>query len=136
MHFILAITPILAIAAIFIVWIITSQRKQQARLDLLRNALERGVPLDVDLVNRVASPRAPGSNVQPISPGQGTRVAGIVIIAFGAGFGIFACFIALVNSSGLYPMLGVAAMFCSVGVGLLIASKTIRNDRRGTDSAA
>ena len=45
---------LLAVASVFIAFIISSQKRHQARLDLLRYAVERGMTLDVDLLNKIA----------------------------------------------------------------------------------
>ena len=119
---------LLAVAGVFIAFILSSQKKYQARLDLLRYAVERGMTLDVELINKVARAEAATTNAGPRRPGRGSRVAGILITAYGVGFAVFACFIGMVDKRGLIPMLGVAALFVCLGVGFLIVARMLRKE--------
>ena len=127
---------LLAVAGVFVAFVISSQKKYQARLDLLRYAVERGMALDVELVNRIARADAPQPSVGSGRPGRGSRVAGILIVAYGVGFAVFACFIGATSRSALIPMLGVAALFICLGVGLLIVSVMLRREANGADPKA
>lgn len=134
-----AAATILASAGVVIAWILSTQKKHEDRLNLLRNAMERGQSLDADLVNKVAplsytSSRA--MNRKPLSAGQGLRVAGAIVIAFGIGFAVFGGFISLVDDRALFPMVGVGALFCCVGMGLFAASKFIRSESDAADIQA
>ena len=119
---------LLAVAAVFIVFAISSQKKYQARLDLLRYAVERGMPLDVELINKIARADGPKPGAGPRRPGRGSRVAGILIVAYGVGFAVFACVIGTTSRDALVPMLGVAALFMCFGIGFLIVSRTLRRE--------
>ena len=123
-----AAAALLAVAGVLIAVILSSQRKHQARLDLLRYAVERGMTLDVDLINRIAMADTARTHAGPRYPGRGARVAGILIIAYGVGFALFACFIGSVSRSGLIPMLGVATLFVCSGIGFLIVSRILRRE--------
>jgi Flp pilus assembly protein TadB len=127
---------LLAVAGVFIAFILSSQKKHQARLDLLRYAVERGMTLDVELIDKIAWADAARTNAGPRRPGRGSRVAGILIVAYGVGFALFACFIGTVAKSGLIPMLGVAALFICLGVGFLIASRMLRREANDADPKA
>jgi hypothetical protein len=127
---------LLAVAGVFIAFILSSQKKHQARLDLLRYAVERGMTLDVELIDKVARADAPRENAGPRRPGRGSRVAGILILAYGVGFALFACFIGAGEKSALVPMLGVATLFICLGVGFLIVSRVLRREANGGDSTA
>jgi hypothetical protein len=131
-----AAAAMLAVAGVVIAFILSSQKKHQARLDLLRYAVERGLTLDVELIGRIASADAPGSKSRMSRPGRGSRVAGILITAYGVGFAIFAFFIGAVSRSALIPMLGVSTLFICVGVGFLIVSSTLRREATDADPEA
>jgi hypothetical protein len=124
---------LLAIAGVLIAIIISNQKKNQAKLDFLRCAMERGVVLDSELIDKVMHPNrsAPGKRV--LSPGQGARVAGILVIAFGVGYAVFAFFIAIISPDARLPMMGVACMMGCIGIGLLVVSKVLRRERGVTD---
>jgi hypothetical protein len=126
---------LLAIATVSVVFVISSQKKYQARLDLLRYAVERGMTLDVELINKIARADAPSSLAGP-RPGRGSRVAGILVLAYGVGFAILACFIGVVSPSALIPMLGVAALFICFGLGFLVVARTLRREAQDADPRA
>ena len=127
---------LLAVAGVFITFILSSQKKHQARLDLLRHAVERGMTLDVELIDKIARADAARTNAEPRRPGRGSRVAGILIVAYGVGFALFACFIGTVDQSALIPMLGVAALFICFGVGFFIVSRMLRREAHDADPKA
>lgn len=124
---------LLAVAGVFIALILSWQKKHQASLDLLRYAVERGMTLDVELIDKIARADAARTNAGPQRPGRGSRVAGILICAYGVGFAVFACFIGTVDKSGLIPMLGVAALFICLGVGFLIVSRMLHRETNDGD---
>jgi hypothetical protein len=131
-----AAAALLAVGGAFIALILASQKKHQARLDLLRYAVERGMTLDVDLINKIARADPASMNTGPRRPGRGSRVAGILIIAYGVGFALFACFIGTISKSALVPMLGVATLTVCVGVGFLIVSRMLRREASDADPKA
>jgi hypothetical protein len=63
-------------------------------------------------------------------------VAGILTVAYGVGFAVFACFIGTVSSSALIPMLGVAALIVGLGVGFLIVSRVLSREAGDGDPKA
>jgi archaellum biogenesis protein FlaJ (TadC family) len=131
-----AAAALLAVAGVFIAVILSSQKKHQATLDLLRYAVERGMTLDIELIDKIASADTPRMNTRVSRPGRGSRVAGILIIAYGVGFAIFAVFIGTISRSGLIPMLGVSALFICLGVGFLIVSSLLRREASEADPKA
>jgi Domain of unknown function (DUF6249) len=124
---------LLAIAGVLIAIITSNQKNNQAKLDFLRNAMERGVALNPELIDKVMHPNKTAAGKQALPPGQGARVAGIVVIAFGVGYAILACFIAVIAPNARLPMLGVACLISCIGIGLLVVSKVLRSERRVTD---
>jgi hypothetical protein len=127
---------LLAVAGVIIAFILASQKKHQARLDLLRYAVERGMTLDVELIDKMSGLVAPRSNARVGRLGRGSQVAGILLIAYGVGFALFACFIGAVDRSGLIPMLGVSVLFVCLGVGFLFVSRTLRREAADADPKA
>jgi hypothetical protein len=124
---------LLAIAGVLIAIISSKQKNNQAKLNFLRTAMERGVALNPELIDKVMHPNKIASRKTALARGQGARVAGIVVIAFGVGYAIFAGFIAVIAPSARLPMLGVACMFGCIGIGLLVVSKVIRSEPGVTD---
>lgn len=124
----------LAIAGVLIAIITSGQKKHQAKLEFLRNAMERGVTFTPELVDTIMHPTRTAQGRQPLPRGQGAWIAGILVITFGVGYAIFACFIAIIAPSARLPMLGVACMMGCIGIGLLVVSRVLRSDRSATDS--
>ena len=124
---------LLAIAGVLIASITASQKRHQAKLDLLRAAMERGVELNADLIDKVMHPNRTAIARRPLPRGQGTRMAGVLVIAFGVGYALFALFIAAIAPNARLPMLGVACMLGAIGAGLLVASWLLRGERSITD---
>jgi hypothetical protein len=124
---------LLAIAGVLIAIIISSQKNKQAKLDFLRNAMERGVEWNPELIDKVLRPNRAAAGKQALPRGQGALVAGIIVIAFGAGYAILGCLIALTSPDARLPMLGVASLFFCTGIGLLIVSRVLRKERSVTD---
>ncbi len=124
---------LLAIAGVLIAIITSMQKNNQAKLDFLRGAMEHGATLSPELIDKVMLPNKAAADRRTLPPGQGARVAGIIVIAFGVGYAVFACFIAVIAPSARLPMLGVACLLASIGIGLLVVSKVLRSDRDVTD---
>jgi hypothetical protein len=124
---------LLAIAGVLIALITSSQKKNQARLEFLRSAMERGVELNPELIDKVMHPSKSAAARQAFPRGHGARVAGILVIAFGVGYAILACLIAIGSPDARLPMLGVACLFACIGVGLLVVSRVLRSERNVTD---
>jgi hypothetical protein len=122
-----------AIASVLIAIISSSQKKNQAKLDLLRTAMERGVTLNPELIDKVMHPNKTAVGKQPLSRGEGARIAGIVVIAFAVGYAIFAFFIGIVAPEARLPMVGVACLILCVGIGLLVVSRVLRSERSVSD---
>lgn len=124
---------LLAIAGVLIASITASQKKHQSKLDLLRAAMERGVELNGELIDKIMHPNRTAIARRPLPPGQGARMAGVLVIAFGIGYAIFSLFIAAIAPDARLPMLGVACMLGAIGAGFLVVSRLLRRERSLTD---
>lgn len=118
-----------AIAGVLIAIIISNQKNKQAKLDFLRGAMERGAPLDPELIDKIMRPGV--ARRQPMPFGKGALVAGIIVVAFSVGYAIFAYFISLIAPPALYPMLGIAILLACTGIGLVVVSWILRSGRSG-----
>jgi len=124
---------LLAIAGVLIAMIISNQKNSLAKLDFLRSAMERGEALNPELIDRIMHGKKNSAGRPTLPRGHGARVAGILVIAFGVGFVIFAWFISIIAPDARLPMLGVACMLTCVGIGLLVVSKVLRSEGSVTD---
>jgi hypothetical protein len=124
---------LLAIAGVLIAIITSSQKRHRSKVDMLRTAMESGVALSPELIDKVMHPQRTAASKQALPRGQGACVAGIIVIAFAAGYAIFACFIGVIAPTALLPMLGVACLLGCTGIGLLVVSWVLRSERSATD---
>lgn len=123
---------LLAIAGVLIAIIVSNQKYRQAKLDFMRGAMERGAALNPELIERIMHPSRAGASRRALPRGKGALVAGIIVIAFGVGYGILAVFVALVAPSARFPMLGVACLMVCIGVGLVVVSRALRSGQSVT----
>jgi len=123
---------LLALAGVLIAIITSSQKNHQAKLEFLRNAMDRGIALNSELIDKVMHTKN-SAGKQALPRGHGARVAGILVIAFGVGYAILASLIAIGSPDARLPMLGVACLFICIGIGLLIVSKVLRSKRSDMD---
>jgi len=126
---------LLAIAGVFIAIIVSNQKNHRAKLDFLRSAMERGVTLDQELIDKVMHPNRTAPGKRRLLPGQGARIAGILVIAFGVGYTVLANFIGINAPEARLPMMGVACMMGCIGIGFLVVSKVLRSERRVRDQS-
>jgi Domain of unknown function (DUF6249) len=124
---------LLSISGVLIAIITSSQKRNQAKLDLLRSAIEHGTILTPELIDKVMHPERIARRGPALRPGQGSRLAGILVIAFGAGYVVMAYFIGIASPSALLPMLGVACLFVFTGIGLLVVSRVLRSEHSAAD---
>jgi len=81
----------------------------------IRQAIERGQPLDDETVSRLlAASRAP-----PPTP-RGLAFIGLLFVCLGVGMALLGWFGSLDQPSMLHQALGVAALLCMLGVPFLV----------------
>lgn len=115
-----------SLAAVVIAIILTLQKRNQSRIELLRAAIERGTSLDDGSLTKLLSSHPPAPPREPLPRGRGALVAGIIVISFGVGYGILGYCIFLIAPAALFPMMGIACLFCCCGMGLMIVSKALQ----------
>jgi hypothetical protein len=122
-HVAIAVFVFLAIASV--AGVIGDYKKRQAAMGPLRAAIERGQPIDPTVIERLMAPE-PRSGINPLS----LRVAGIVVIASGIGVAILSVFLSqLAGTAVLYPVMGVGVVCLCVGLGLMVAARTVERHR-------
>ena len=95
-------------------------KKRRAALEPLRVAIERGQPLDPAIIERLTAPdREAGMNPVYLS------VGGIITLSLGVGIAILAFFLTQVAREALYPVLGGGVVVICLGVGLMLAARTV-----------
>lgn len=110
--------------------IVADYKKRELAIEPLRAAIERGQPLDPQLVERLMAPEPRDERLNPMH----LRVGGIITIAAAVGLAILAFLLAQLVPVAFYPLLGAAAVATCTGVGLLISARVAerQGDRQGT----
>lgn len=119
--FAVAIAFLMFLAVAAVAGIVADYKKRQLALESLRAAIERGQPLDPQLVERLMAPESHDQGMNPVH----LKVGGIIAIAAGVGVGVLAFFLAQVAPVALYPVLGGGVVVVCVGVGLMIAAGAV-----------
>jgi hypothetical protein len=103
---------------------IEEYRKRKAALDLLRTAVERGQPLSPEVVDRLLErDKAPES--AEMNP-RDLHIGGIITCASGIGLALMSPFLIGVIPRYYWVVSGTGVLAVCVGVGLLIAAKSLR----------
>ncbi|HTT03781.1 MAG TPA: DUF6249 domain-containing protein [Steroidobacteraceae bacterium] len=119
----------LAIAAVG--GMISDYKRRRLELAPLRAAIERGQPIDPALLERLTSRR--DDEGKPIEPLY-LRIGGIMTVAVGVGIALLSLFIRALLPQAFLPLIGAGLLVVCVGVGLLVAARTVAQHRRAPDS--
>jgi hypothetical protein len=122
----IAFWAFLAIAAV--AGIIADYRKRQLELEPLRAAIERGAQLDPAVIEKLMTREPREAALNPMD----LKIGGIITIASGNGLALASFFASKLLPLALYAMLGAGILAMCVGVGLLLAARTLQRDARGT----
>jgi hypothetical protein len=97
--------------------VIGSYKKRRLELEPIKLALERGQPIDPAMLDRIMG-RGPAEKLDP----QLIHIGGIITVAAGVGVGLLSLF--LPHAAHL-PVMGAGVLAICVGIGLLIAARTV-----------
>jgi hypothetical protein len=118
----IAFWAFLAIAAV--AGMIQDYRKRQLVLEPLRTAIEHGQQLSPELLAKLVG-RDHEEHDGELDP-KLLRVGGIITCASGIGVALLAIFVALVFPPYHWIVLGTGVVAICVGVGLIVAAKSLR----------
>ena len=110
------------IAVVSVAGMIQDYRKRQLALEPLRIAIEHGQQLSPEIIAKLLGRDERHEELDP----NLLMVGGIITCASGIGVALLSIFIALVFAPYHWIALGVGVVAVCVGVGLLIAAKSIR----------
>ena len=110
------------IAVVAVAGMIQDYRKRQLALEPLRTAIEHGQQLTPEILAKLFGQEERGEALDP----KLLRVGGIITCASGIGVGLLAPFVALVFPPYHWIVLGVGVVAVCVGVGLMVAAKSLR----------
>ena len=101
---------------------IQDYRKRKLALEPLRAAIEHGQQLSPEVIDRLLGRDEHSHETNP----KDLHIGGIITCASGIGIALLAPFVALVFPPFHWLVLGVGVLAICVGVGLLIAAKSLR----------
>jgi len=103
---------------------IEEYRKRQAALDLLRAAIERGQQLSPEVIDRLLERDKPreSTGVDP----RDLHIGGIITCASGIGLALMSLLLIAAIPRYWWFVLGTGVLAVCVGIGLLIAAKSLR----------
>ena len=110
-------------SAIVLIILIVALRKyftERERQRTLRVAIERGQPIDPDLLQKIVA--RPGPDRSP----EGLQAGGFIVIGLGVGLAVMGYFISLgdpTDHDARMPLLGVGMMMACLGGGMLVAAR-------------
>jgi hypothetical protein len=110
------------IAIVSVAGMIQDYRKRQLALEPLRIAIEHGQQLSPEIIAKLLGRDERHEELDP----NLLKVGGIITCASGIGVALLSIFIALVFPPYHWIALGVGIVAVCVGVGLIIAAKSIR----------
>ena len=120
------------IAAVIVAAIWHDIRKREAQHETLRRVMESGQPIDQVLMDRLLF--VVGGSSKNLD--RYLKVAGVITLSSAPGFALLGWFIGLASPGAFWPLLGVASLAACVGIGLLVAAKTIAHwTQEGGESA-
>src|ERR1700722_141627 len=110
------------IAVVSVAGMIQDYRKRQLALEPLRIAIEHGQQLSPEIIAKLLGREKRHKELDP----NLLKVGGIITCASGIGVALLSIFIALVFPPYHWIALGAGIVAVCVGVGLIIAAKSIR----------
>ena len=132
-----SIGPALAvfcIAAVYIAVLYFRHKRYEAKLSLLRSAIERGQALDVEVVNKLMQPQAiPAKNSLP--PGIGLRIVGIIFLAVGFGLPVMGYFLSTIDPKAFPALKGTGGLLICISIGMFAAAALAHNKTKTDQSA-
>jgi hypothetical protein len=101
---------------------IQDYRKRKLALEPLRTAIEHGQQLSPEIIDRLLGRDLHSQEVDP----RNLQIGGIITCASGIGVALLSAFVALVFPPFHWIILGVGVLATCVGVGLMVAAKSLR----------
>lgn len=117
-----AIAIWLFIAIVSVAGMIYDYRKRRLALEPLRIAIEHGQQLSPEIIAKLVGREESKDEIDP----RHLQIGGIITIAAGIGIALLSIFIAMTFPTRPWIVLGVGVLAVCVGVGLLIAAKSLR----------
>jgi Domain of unknown function (DUF6249) len=110
------------VGTVAVAGIVTDYKRRRLNIDLLRYSIEKGQPIDGELIDKLISQERLERGVKP----DDLQMGGIITVGSGVGLCIFAVFIGQVAAWALYPIMGAGVLAICVGLGLIVAAKVLR----------
>ncbi len=105
--------------------IVGEYKKRQLTLEPLRAAIDKGLPLDPAVVEKLmAAPREEGIKPMPL------MVGGIICSTVGVGVCALAWFLSQIAPVAFWPILGGGVVILCTGLGLVLSARVVDQHRR------
>lgn len=104
-------------------------RKRQLAMESLRAAIERGQPLEPEVVAKLLARHDEPETDRPEDLAPYLKIGGIITAAAGIGVAIAGLFLGAQFPVAKLPMLGAGALVVCVGAGLLFAAAAVGRHR-------
>lgn len=115
------LSPFLMIAAIVIIprWFKSREREQLQQT--LRVALEKGQPLDPEVVASISK------DIKPAATAHQDLRQGVIWLAVGLGIAIFGWLVGMEENEAIYPLIGIASIPALIGAAFIVLSVFNKN---------
>ena len=113
----------IAIVAIVALQVRGRSAAERERQQTLRVLIERGQPLDGELIKQLAAPPVRRS---PVAVSTGLAIGGTIVAFFGVGLAVLGLFLGMDEPDALRPVVGSGSLFLATGTGLLVAGRLQR----------
>ncbi len=112
------------VAIVSVAGMIQDYRKRQLALEPLRIAIEHGQQLTPEIIDRLLGKQERHDALDP----RQLRVGGIITCASGLGVALLSIFVAKVSPPFHWILLGAGVLTLCVGLGLLVAARSLQCD--------
>ncbi len=101
-------------------------RKKRLEMESLRTAIEHGQQLDPAVLEKLlgGQRQQPAADLQELRPYL--HIGGVITIAAGIGVFLAGLWVGMQFRAAEFPILGLGAIAVCVGIGLLIAARSLR----------
>jgi hypothetical protein len=113
-----------------------STKKRQAKLDLIRLAIEKGQTLDPALIDKLMPAKIKMDQPTPAQAATGLRIGGVMCLAVAVGLPILGYCLISIDPRAFPALQGVGGLVACISMGLFVASKIVLSSSKDTDHTA
>jgi hypothetical protein len=110
--------------------VISSMQRQRNKLELLRASIEKGLPLDPAMIDRLLPDQIKNIPPTPEQVITGLRIGGIMCLAIAVGLPILGYFLRSVDAIAFPALLGCGALLACISIGLFVAGQLVASKNK------